>query len=273
MFGRFVLSFLFPILVMAAQKGTIIVDETYIYQDADFDSQIMATVQKGEVFDISENTKGPFYRIRLKDKKLGWISSVDIKPGKIKIPKQMDKPLQSYVDEEKQKNNFIGLRFQGPRFEFLNWREKTLGKVRHDQLNALGWSWTGMGTLIKGPFYLDSAVSLVWEAPDYYKNVTGVSASGFILKAYSALLTPKAYGENFLLLYGAGAGTTFSHFEAGVLESGTKRKYTLEDLQLGVVVPLGMTYRSGKKSYSAWYRFYWEKEIYSSITLGLSFQY
>lgn len=282
MYGKFALKFFLGLTVgliwsagvMAAQKGTVTADEAFIYDNADFDAKIIATVRKGEVFDISDNTKGPFYKIRLKDKSLGWISSVDIEPGRIKIPKKKAEPLKSYKDEKKAENRFIILRWRGLRVELLDWKEKTLGKVRQDQMTLAGWGWTGLDTMMDGPFYMDTSVTLAWQAPDYYKKVTGVSATGWILKAQTALLSPRPVGENFIYFYGLGPSVTFSKFETGLIESGGTVRYSSDDLTLGLVFPLGFSYRlSTSIALSGWYRFYWEKQITSGLSFGLGFTY
>lgn len=275
MFGKFVLSFLAPLLVGAAQTGTVTAEQSYIYATPDFDAQIIATVNQGEMFDISDNTKGPFYRIRLKDKRLGWISSVDIKPGQIKVaPSHQPSTLASYREQRHQESTLLLQRWQGPRLELLDWKEKTLGKVRHDQLNLVGWGWTGMDTLWKGPFFFDSSASFAWQPPDYYKKITGVSAEGWVLKLQSALLTPRPLGENFLYFYGVGPVATFSHFEAGLLVNGKVKKYQLDDLTIGIQIPVGLIYRvSSTFAVSAWYRFYWEKQTTSSLSLGVQFKF
>lgn len=276
MFGKFVLNFLLPFVAAAVQKGQVSAEMSEIYQEADFDAAVIAQVYEGEVYAISDNTKGPFYRIRLKDKRLGWISSVDIKPlakGEMVLLPTKPQPLQSHIEEKRERNRFVQGRFQGPRFETLNWKEKTLGKTRSDSLSSLGWGWLGMDTMIEGPFYMDSTVTLAWQAPDYYKKVTGVSASGWMVKAQTAFLNPKPYGDSIMLYYGFGLSATFSHFEPGVVVSGQTRRYTAEDLNLGVVVPLGVSWRLKSWALSAWYRYYWEKQTYSGLSLGVAFPF
>lgn len=265
---------LFPFLVAAAQKATIIADEAYIYVDSDFDAKIIATVQKGEVFDISENTKGPFYKIRLKDKRIGWISSVDLKVGKIKLPpKKKSEPLKSHQIQKREENKLIVQRWQGLRLESLDWREKTLGKVRSEQMTFVGWGWTGMNTFWQGPFYMDSSVTASLQPPEYYKKVTGVSASGWIIKMQTALLSPRPVSDNFMYFYGFGPVLNYSHIEAGIIQNGRKVSYNLDDLTLGAVIPIGFAYRISGYSLTGWYRFYWEKQTTSSLSLGIGFAF
>ncbi|MFN8791503.1 MAG: SH3 domain-containing protein [Bdellovibrionales bacterium] len=258
-----------------AQKATVMAQESYVYRQPDFDAEIIATVKQGEVYEISNAPQGPFFRIRLKDRRLGWISSVDVKSGQVKgrPTKKKAGPLNSHVQEKRELGRFFRKRWQGPRVELLNWREKTLGRVREDQLTLIGWGWTGPRTFSEGPFYMDSAVTLAWDAPDYYERVTGQSSSGWILKLQTALLRPRPWGENLLLLYGVGPVLTFSHFETSLILNGRRVRYNLDDLTLGLAIPLGISYRWGTSAWTAWYRFYWEKQIQSSFSLGWGFEF
>lgn len=143
MFGKFALSFIIFMSfgVDAAQIATVVTEDAPIYLNPDFDANIVATVKRGETYQISNQTQGPFYKIRLKNKQLGWISSVDIKPGVLKLPTSEKKavevpspPLESYSAEQRTFNTFAIQRYQGLYVQKLQWTEKTLGKNRHDEL-------------------------------------------------------------------------------------------------------------------------------------------
>ena len=282
MFGKFVLSlfFFFSLNCFGAQLGTVLSDETMIYVNADFDAQVMATAKRGETFQMSNKPVGPFYKVRLKDNRYGWISSVDIKPGKVDTKAEIKKekeisqrPLESHTEEKNAFNNFGILSYQGFFVQSSDWKEKTLGKTRKDNLLFYGWNWTGFDTLIKGPFYLDTRIMATFKAPEYYKKVTGVDASGFILRAQTAFVSANPVGENFLFHYGLGATITYSQIRAGILEAGTKKSFVMDDLNLGVVLPLGFSYRFGLVSTQAFFQYYLEKTQTTGLSLGFNWNY
>ncbi len=282
MFGKSVLSFLllFSFSAFGAQLGTVVADETFVYLEADFDAKVIATAKRGETFQMGNKPIGPFYRVRLKNKRLGWISSLDIKSGKIdtqadmkKEKEEFDQPLESHSSEEKARNTYAVQRFHGFFIQSMDWKEKTLNKVRKDNLQFFGWNWTGFDTLIEGPFYLDSRIMATFEAPAYYKKVTGVDTTGWIIKAQTSFVSANPLGENGLFHYGMGVVSTFSHFETGVLVSGSKVGYTVEDLGVGVVIPLGVSYRFGPISTQAFYHYYFEKINHSGVSLGLNWRF
>lgn len=277
MFGKFGFNFLFFFYMSAwsAQVGTVLVEETYVYLNPDFDAQVIATAKRGETFQMSDKTSGPFYKVRMKDKRLGWISSVDIQPGtaSVRVEIKKEKPLQSHVDEQKAKMTFAILRYQGFFLQSLDWKEKTLGKTRKDNLQFYGWNWTGFDTLVEGPFYIDTRAMIAVQPPDYYEKVTGVKASGWILKAQTSFISANPVGENFLFHYGMGLTSTFSHFKLGVLVLGNKKNSTAEDLTIGVVVPLGFSYRLGPVSTQVFYQYYLEKIQTAGYSLGINWAF
>ena len=282
MFGRFVFSILFlvSLAVYGAQKGTVTVDEAYIYLNPDFDAQVIATAGRGDVFEMSNKPQGPFYKIRMKDKRLGWISSVDIKPGVVNLKPTIKKeklerhaPLESHSDEVKAINTFGHLRYQGFFIQSLDWKEKTLGKTRKDRLTFYGWNRTGFDTLVDGPFFIDTRIMVSFDVPDYYRSVTGFSASGWILKAQTSFLSANPMGENFLYHYGMGVSSTFSHITASLLKNGSKETSDMQDLTVGVVLPIGFSYRVGLFSLQAFFQYYLEKTQTVGLSLGFGWQY
>ncbi len=278
MFGKFVFSFIFLLSgsLYGAQKGTVTAEETYVYLNPDFDAQIIATIYRGDTFDMSNKPQGPFYKIRLKDKRLGWVSSIDIKQGIVEVKAKKTErkgPLESHKEEVKAQQNFGLQRYQGFFVQSHDWKEKTLGKTRKDRLSFYGWNWTGFDTLVEGPFYIDTRVLFTFEVPDYYKKVTGLSASGWIVKAQTAFTSSNPIGENLLYHYGLGLTSTFSHFEASVLKNGVKTKSSLEDLTVGAVIPIGLSYRVGSFSLQAFFQYYMEKTQTYGASLGFNWRY
>ncbi len=282
MFGKFVLNliFLFSLNVFGAQLGTVVVSETYIYLKADFDANVIATAKRGDRFQMANKPVGPFYKVKMKNNQFGWISSVDIKAGAVntlseikKEKAEVERPLESYTSEKRVQNTFAILRYQGLFVQNLDWKEKTLGQTRKDNLSFWGWNWTGFDTLVEGPFYFDSRIMATFQVPDYYQKITSAPASGWILKGQISFVSANPLGQNFLFHYGMGIASTFSHFESRVIEAGNEKKFTLEDLTIGLVIPIGLSYRLGPISTQIFYQYYWEKISTSGISIGLNWPY
>jgi hypothetical protein len=278
--GTLFLISLFSAHVFAAQIGTVISEEAFIYLNSDFDAPVIATLKRGESFQMSNKPVGPFYKIRMKNNQLGWVSSIDVKAGKVDLKSEIrkekedrNKPLDSHVDEQKALKTYAILRHQGFFVQSSDWKEKTLGKTRKDNLLFYGWNWTGFNTLVDGPFYLDSRLMATFGAPGYYKKVTGVAAEGFILRAQASFVSANPIGENCLFHYGFGASTTYSRIKAGVLEAGVKNSFTMEDLNMGIVIPMGLSYRIGPVSTQFFFQYYIEKTQTVGLSLGINWAY
>ena len=69
----------FVIEVEAAQDANVVTDGAIVYKTANFDSAVFGYLRAGEVVRISNKTIGAFYRVKF-EKRLGYISDVDVKP-------------------------------------------------------------------------------------------------------------------------------------------------------------------------------------------------
>lgn len=65
----------------AAQDATVVTDGAMVYKTANFDSAVLGYLRAGEIVRISNKTLGAFYRVKF-EKRIGYISDVDVKPIK-----------------------------------------------------------------------------------------------------------------------------------------------------------------------------------------------
>ena len=72
-------SLTFVIDSEAAQDANVVTDGAIVYKTANFDSAVLGYLRAGEVVRISNKTIGAFYRVKF-DKRIGYISDVDVKP-------------------------------------------------------------------------------------------------------------------------------------------------------------------------------------------------
>lgn len=271
--------FLLPIVSMAQTKGAVeatIVGETpYVYQRPDFDSPVLAELQRGRVYKISVGKKEGFHKILWAKGKTGWIADSEVRLGRKDLKKEQE--ARSEVEEKKiekaRRSTELPLelvRHRGVSFEQVMYTEKTMGKERTVALPAYGLRFTGVDTLLSGPFPVDSTLLLAPSAPSYYAKATGNSASGFVLWGHFQFITPIHKSKNLQIYYGLGPVMRFSHFEVSVGSGGSRQKYVAEDLALGAAVSLGGVYRWRSFALRPDIKYFWEKNRY--ISLGIAFQ-
>lgn len=272
------LCFLFPLFVLAqVQQGTVINDGAFVYQDADFDAPIIATLHRGAVYSISTGVKGPFYKIRLRPGTLGWIADTDVKPGIVKVaPTEAEKKAGKKKEEEKPaspKKPFLAARYRGPTLDYINFTENTLGEGRSDYLLFYGIKFNGFDTLVEGEIYTEGNILFHVGAPKYYSDVTKKSADGFIFIADFLLQNTAPQGKSRLLYYGFGPMFKYSHFNLELPNGSQTLSYAADDMSIGAVFNLGLAFRISKVSLRTDAKYYWEKEKYPGFGLNLGFEF
>ena len=252
-----------------AQKGTIVNDGALIYQDASFDSPVINTLKRGQVFNISTGKKGPFYKIRLKPGSLGWVADTDIKPGVHNFkPTKKEKPKVTSLDRAK-KRPFSRQRYRGPVLEYVTFQETTMSKTRRDPLLFYGFKWSGPNTLFDGDIYTDANVLFHYGAPKYYADITGKSADGWIILANFLFETFLPQGRDVGIFYGFGPMFKYSHFNLTARTGSTDLTYAADDMSIGAVFNLGVAARFGEYDLRLDGKYYWEKEKYPSLGVAV----
>lgn len=263
--------FLFtPLFALAqAQQATVVNDGALVYQDADFDSPVIGQLKAGGVYAISKGKKGPFFKIRIKPGSVGWIADTDVKKGvhNIEAP-----PEPINLDEEIKKKHqkpFFASRYRGPVFEYLFYEEDTMGRKRSEGMLFYGLKFNGFDTLFSGEIYTDTNILFHVGAPNFYSDVTGQSADGFIVNANFLLQTITPRSKWHLYYYGLGPMVKYSHYSLHL--PGTSA-YSADDLNLGLVFNLGVAFRlSETLSLKTDVKYYWEKTQYLGMGLNLGF--
>lgn len=270
--------FIFSASVWAAQKATIIGPEVEIYADGNFDSEVIDFVRAGEVYQISDRAYGPFYRIRLKSGKIGYIVDyqLDIE-GKGRIePKDLDdvlleeykrqaekernNPERPPSDEDEEEEAIFGRDYSGLTLQLINYHENTMGGEQIADLIALGYksisqlSWSVLGS---------------YGAPKYYAEKTGGSARGVKLwgdVGFSSTIANLSAAE-----VRAGAGV-FTHVSLLTVDTPT-RKYDLHDITAGLLLEAGLLWKINQKknAIDLAIRYYFDKSSYAGFGLSVLF--
>ncbi len=226
---------------LSAQKAKIANPTADIYSGADFDSEILDTVNAGETFIISDKVYGPFFRIKLKSGKIGYIPDTDVDiEGKGRIvplsedgndedpflrdmedaPKK-DKNKKAKKAKPKDEDDPENEYMHGVSLQIINFHEDTLGSVQVDDLPAIGYR---------------SITDFSWEvfasfkAPKYYsEKLRSTSARGFNVWGTFGLSSEIQFTSLLGARYGGGL---MGHFSALNVETPTKN-YDLQDATVG----------------------------------------
>ena len=267
-----ILSFL-QCFVFAAQKGTVNVSEADVYQNENFDSDIIENVKYGETYQVSDKTYGQFYKIKLKSGKIGFIpdhelningKSFEEKPYKetfeenkadSKNSNSKKKSTTDFSDEDQSfKTQFKGLTLQ-----LINFHEETLGTQQVDNLYAIGFKSMDFAT--------------VWEVfgsfnpPKYYAEKTKGSAEGFHIwgsRGFNAMipvsdLSNFRYGGSFLL-----------HLARTKVVTPSKA-YDLQDVTAGVLLETGYILQVKKVAFEITAKYIFDRNNYGGLGLSLLF--
>ncbi len=248
------------------QKGQIQVQEALIYAKPDFDSAIIAQLKGGEVFDISRNLFGAFYRIRIKDKRIGYVPDIDIKVLTTKAAAEQIKTKNRIAPPK----NIKEQRFRGLSVMSIAFREDTLEQKSTEALTFYGAEFIGPDLLEKGDYPLDIHFRISPKPPGYYQTMTGYGANGFVVVADVLLNISWQSRSAVIANFGFGPLLKYSKFDVALQNaSGQRSSYSLEDIMLGVSLKAGLTLRIQPAAVHFEAQYFWEKQQYMGY--GVSF--
>lgn len=253
----------------AAQKAKILSPEVEIYADADFDSDVISSVDQGETYMISDKPYGPFYRIKLKNGKVGYIVDYELDiegKGPFK-PKDLDQEIEAEAfrlakedpdREDEEETQLFGRLYAGPTLQLINYNENTMGAVQSDNLLAIGYknisliAWSLLASL---------------QTPKYYAEKTGGSAKGLNLWGDFGFSNPVInFGKSELRF----AGSLFAHLSFIQVET-ILRKYDLHDITAGLALEFGWLIRFKKSAFDFSVKYYFDKTNYAGVTASYLF--
>ena len=268
---RFLFLLCFSVSVWAAQKGVINSDESDIYSNADFDSDIMDNVRKGETYMISDKTYGAFYKIKLKSGKIGYIpdNEVDVNGRPFKEQAFNDGAAQkknkkasskSKVDEPAPEEDEEPFDFNrhGITVQLINYHEDTMGSLQVDDLVAVGY---------KRISDVSWEVMAAFKAPKYYAEKTGGSAQGVQLWADYGINNTIPISNRSALRY---SGSIMTHFSQ-VKVSAPAKSYDLQDMSLGVVLEGALMLQFKKITFDLSAKYFFDRNNYGGLGLSLLF--
>lgn len=256
----------------AAQKAKIVSPSVDVYSDADFDSDIVETVKVGETYLISNKVYGPFFRIKLKSGKIGYIpdTEVDIEGKGRVVPRSenednedqsddpflndMDSPFKKKSKKNKDENDVEEDEdLQGVTLQLINFHEDTLGSVQVDDLPAIGYksinefaAWEVLASF-KAPKYYSDKLNASVRAINVWGTL-GVSSEVPLLPSWSA-----RYG-----------GGIMGH-ASFVNISAPQKSYEMQDLTVGAYLEGSALVRIAKLRYDLSIKYIFDKQSYGAL--------
>ncbi len=275
---------------VAAPAGTLVVAEIvgefpYVYAQPDFDSPMLQTLKPGTFYNVSKQQYAyGFHRIMLAGNKVAFISSSEFKlvssqyaqkKRALQANPKLAADQQAKQNEERKQREvnsrpmYIS-RYQGLIVEMQNFTEDTMSKTHNELLTFFGYRSVGYNTLFSGEMSTDTSVIVHTGAPDYYKDITGNAAAGWVVNAHFTFDTVSPISHDGVFSYGFGPMFKYSHFETylkNVNGPGTTA-YTLDDMTLGVLFRVGAGARWNAISLRGDLKYYIESSRYASVNVS-----
>lgn len=292
MFGLFVRSWiliLFSMTLWAAEpsnpyvQARIVNQGASIYKNADFDSPVLGQVAAGKVFEVYPKLQGAFYRIKV-GKTVGYIADNDVQlvkaaaGGKLipvkALPKE-PKNSEKKQAEIKKRRPFAMTRYVGMSYLTNFFKEQTMDGIRSEAASYIGLKMSGPDVAIEGDIPTEINVQFSSGAPNYYKNLTGVDAAGFVFMMDMQFLSVSTLSPMVLSWMGFGPLFRFSKFAVGLKDPATGKTtaYSAEDMGIGAVFSLGLGLRRGNLALRPEFKYYWEKQIYYGAGASLQIEF
>ena len=253
----------------AAQKAKILGPEVEIYSNSDFDSEIISVVKGGETYMVSDKNIGPFYRIKLKDGKIGYIIDYELEiEGKGRLREKdfdelafqeeqsADKPdATAEYEEDEEESNLFGDEYAGYTLQVINYHENTMGSDQVANIVGVGY---------KAISIMAWSVLASFGAPAYYGKVAGGSATGVQLWADMGFSNTVAHLMNNELRF---SGALFSHFSVVQLKTPA-RNYDLHDITVGLDLELSYLLKFKRSAIELGVKYYFDKSNYAGLALS-----
>ena len=248
--------------------GRVHSEEALLYSDPNFDSRVLRQVPQGTRLQMSNRLFGAFYRVRLPDGTVGFMTDVDVKPLKSgSAANKSGSPEVSEKSRLKPTTSLSSRRYRGGGVHWLNLREDTMEAKRQGTMLGYAIRFWGENLLGPGSYPMDMSVQLFPQAPGYYSDVTQKTASGFLVLAESLLLTGSSSSKTTSSNFGFGPFLRYSRFEVSL--PGSTTTYSLEDVILGVFLGAGVGVKWGAWHFRLDPRYYFERQQYWGLQLGV----
>lgn len=261
----------------AGVMATVTTDGALVLIKPDLDSGPIAQYEAGKRIRVSKGTTSgevKFRKTRVGGR-IGYIADIDVRVGAApavaaKGGKGVDKKptRKKETSAEKEREPVYFARFVGLILGFSEFKEGIDGVDASASMPFYGLKITGPDVLVSGPV-IDFNLLLHYGAPSYYDALSAIRPSGFVLLTDALLRLPILAGQNGLLAFGLGPMLMFSQFSV----SNAGRSQSLTEINLGVSLNLGVTYRIEKVGLGLEAKYFIEKQSYRGLFASLQTQF
>ncbi len=260
------------------QWAIVKTENAIVYEAADFDSGVLMYLPAGQKIRISKNITGSyfkFYRVKVSDNKIGYITSIDVliqsekelrtsARNASKAAKGRKNQQQRNQDKYPPVKAFMETKYLGIFAGLLNYKENIPGVNASESLVIYGFELTGPKTILDLP--TDLSFTLHYGAPSYYNSFSNVKPSGFVLISDFLLLFPFLERRQSAFHFGLGPMIDYSSFQfatsTGIANSS--------DLSIGLAAALGFGVKLGLNwAARGEYKFMWERSTYTAYQLAI----
>lgn len=296
-FTFIILIGVFSLNTWAVQKAKIISPEVDVYISADFDSDVLGSVKSGETYFISDKVFGPFFKIKLKNGKIGFIPDTEVYiEGKgLAVPgaaNSEDDPFLQSMDSENNNSNKVNNKskkpnellnqpkaqqkeqqtdaendsedettetsFSGLTLQLINFHEETMGAIQVDDLLAIGY---------KSLSDISWEIMASFKVPKYYSQNLDAKINGFNLWSDLGISNEVPFNRRVSARYGGGL---FLHLQALKIESEIKN-YDLHEISFGALLEGALLFKFKNFNLDASIKYFFDKKSYGGLGISLFF--
>ncbi len=258
------------------RRAQAVRQDVEIFNAANFDAKIVAYINPGKFYHISNKKFGAFYRIKISNKIIGFVadSEIDIEGvGRLQPKPFIDDPDPLEISEidrmniqdDEEDSTIFQDRYHGLIISLVNYHEKTMGGLQVADMYALGYRYI--------PFLSDYSSSIAWDInvayglPKYYSERLSIEGKGITAWGGAQVVNISIIDRNKTLRYGLGPFLKYSNYS---LETSAKN-YSLQELTFGMLLEGGFIFHTRWVAVDLGLRYYWEREAYGGLSLGFLF--
>ena len=280
MFGKFALAsisfFFISLNLYAAKRAVVLVDGAMVYKRGDFGAPVLGYLRKGKKIKVSNKTYGPFFRVKLRQGVIGYISDIDVKVlGSASSGRKAVKHSKKRRPRRKSGPHVLAGRKMGVGLGMISYTDSFPDSTtKQDVIQSsstpfLFLNYQKPADYFDGAVISDANIGLSLGTPSLYEFFSVNAPSGYVfLGDYNLLMPMRSMTKhNRSMYWGAGLMFSYSNVTIGVTSGSDTVDVPAADLRIGASLVLGYTQKIGKFSFKVEPKLYFEKETY----LGLNF--
>ncbi len=277
MSGRFVFLFsifFLPFLAKAAQWATVINTGAQVYKNASFDAPVISYLSLNQRIRISSKTFGPFYRVKLPQGKLGYISDIDVKPENgLSVEERSFKSRQE--KDPFSRKPIFGNTYLGLIVGMVNYQDEISNFVGSSNVIMFGPKFSTPLEMVNGVFTLDATLLFGIDTPDMYDQIClQCEASGnLVVSDVQLQFSLLDFNDRSMSIF-IGTGPFLSYSDVKVVQevNGILSEVPLQSARIGGSLTLGLGIRLGDFALKLEPKYIIEQLSYFSFQAAFQYQ-